>query len=73
MHWESAISCGIEDLYNDLLKKIMSSTNQSKMIVIEGHLLYYRQDIVNLIDRKIMLKMSYEDGCKRIKLLRPRE
>jgi len=71
-HWESAISCGIEDLYNDLLKKIMSSANQSKMVVVEGHLLYYRQDIVNLIDIKIMLKMSYEGACKRVKLLRPR-
>jgi len=39
------------------------------MIVVEGHLLYYRQDIVNLIDIKIMLKMSYEDACKRVKLL----
>jgi len=71
-HWESTVICNLQGFYEDLLNAAYDTTiNKTGIVIVEGHLLYNRQDIVNLIDIKIMRNISKDEEKNRLRKLRP--
>lgn len=69
-HWECAVSCDLQGFY-EKLRSLASEPNGPRLVIAEGHLLYNRQDVVNLLDVRIMRTMTKDGERARLKVLRP--